>query len=132
MAAVGLLVAGIAAMFLRPFRLPLWVGPVAAAAIGLATQVIHWHDASDSLHLLTKPLLFLLFAVPLAIVLDRIGVFAALGTSRLLRSMLFEVSPNDPLVLAASGAVLIVVTAVATLAPARRATRIDPVEAMRA
>jgi arsenical pump membrane protein len=66
-------------MFVRPFGLPLWVGPVVAAVVGLATRIIHWHDASDSLHLLTKPLLFLLFAVPLAIVLDRIGVFAALA-----------------------------------------------------
>jgi arsenical pump membrane protein len=78
-AAVGLLVVGIAAMFLRPFGLPLWAGPVAAAAAGLATQVVHWGDASDSLTLLTKPLLFLLFAVPLAIALDRIGVFESLA-----------------------------------------------------
>ncbi|MEY2552946.1 MAG: arsenical pump rane protein [Ilumatobacteraceae bacterium] len=79
MAAVGLLVIGIAAMFLRPFGLPAWTGPVVAAAVGLITRVIHWHAASDSLHLLTKPLLFLVFAVPLAILLDRIGVFAALA-----------------------------------------------------
>ena len=79
MAAVTLLVIGIAAMFLRPFGVPAWVGPVAAAAFGLATRIIKWHAASDSLHLLTKPLLFLLFAVPLAILLDRIGVFAALA-----------------------------------------------------
>ncbi|HEY0520183.1 MAG TPA: hypothetical protein VGC84_11885, partial [Ilumatobacteraceae bacterium] len=79
MAAFGLLVVGIAAMFLRPFHTPLWVGPVVAAALGLATRTVHWSDASDSLHVLTKPLLFLLFAVPLAIVLDRIGVFAALA-----------------------------------------------------
>jgi arsenical pump membrane protein len=77
--AVGLLVVGIAALFLRPLGAPLWVGPVAAALVGLATRVIHWDAASDSLKLLTKPLLFLLFAVPLAIVLDRIGVFAALA-----------------------------------------------------
>jgi arsenical pump membrane protein len=79
MVAVGLLVVGIAAMFLRPMRMPLWAGPVAAALIGLATRVVHWGDASDSLELLTKPLLFLLFAVPLAVVLDRIGVFEALA-----------------------------------------------------
>jgi arsenical pump membrane protein len=66
-------------MFLRPFGAPLWVGPIVAAVVGLATRVDHWHDASSSLHLLTKPLLFLLFAVPLAVVLDRIGVFAALA-----------------------------------------------------
>lgn len=66
-------------MFLRPFGAPLWVGPVAAALVGLATRVIHWDAASDSLVLLRNPLLFLLFAVPLAILLDRIGVFAALA-----------------------------------------------------
>ena len=80
-AAIGLLVLGIAAMFLRPFSVPVWVGPVVAAAVGLATRVILWSDASDALHLLTKPLLFLVFAVPLAVVLDRIGVFAALAAS---------------------------------------------------
>ncbi|MGZ4790820.1 MAG: SLC13 family permease [Ilumatobacteraceae bacterium] len=81
MAAVGLLVVGIAAMFLRPLGMPLWVGPVVAALIGLITRIIHWSGASDSLHLLTKPLLFLLFAVPLAILLDRIGVFEALAAT---------------------------------------------------
>jgi arsenical pump membrane protein len=78
-AAVVLLVVGIAAMFLRPLGAPMWVGPVVAGLVGLATRVIHWSSASDSLHLLTKPLLFLLFAVPLAILLDRIGVFEALA-----------------------------------------------------
>ncbi len=81
MAALGLLVIGIAAMFIRPFGMPLWLGPIAAAVVGLATRVIHWDDASESLHLLTKPLLFLLFAVPLAIALDRIGVFEALAAA---------------------------------------------------
>jgi arsenical pump membrane protein len=80
-AAIGLLVLGIAAMFLRPFSMPLWVGPVVAAAVGVLTRVIHWGDASEALHLLTKPLLFLVVAVPLAVVLDRIGVFAALAAS---------------------------------------------------
>lgn len=79
MAAVGLLILGIAAMFLRPFGIPMWVGPIAAAVVGLITRVIHWNAASDSLHLLTKPLLFLLFAVPLAMLLDRVGVFASLA-----------------------------------------------------
>ncbi len=61
-----------------------------------------------------------------------IGVLAALGSARLLRSLLFDVSPSDPLVLVASCAVLVVVTLAASVGPARRATRIDPVEAMRA
>jgi putative ABC transport system permease protein len=60
------------------------------------------------------------------------GLAAALAASRLLRSLLFQVSPIDPLTLAG---VCMLVMAVATLAsyvPARRAARIDPVEALRA
>src|SRR4051794_33582940 len=66
-------------MFLRPFGMPLWVGPVVAALIGMAIGAIHWDDASEALQTLTKPLLFLVFAVPLAVALDRIGVFGALA-----------------------------------------------------
>lgn len=61
-----------------------------------------------------------------------IGVVLAMFATRLLRSLLYDVSPNDPLVLAGTVAVLLIVAIVAALAPARRAARIDPVEAMRA
>ena len=60
------------------------------------------------------------------------GLAGALGVSRLVRSLLFQVSPTDPLTL---GGVCLLLLAVATLAsylPARRAARIDPVEALRA
>lgn len=59
------------------------------------------------------------------------GLAGSLATSRLLPSLLFHVSPIDPLTLAG---VCILLLAVATLAgylPARRAARIDPVEALR-
>jgi arsenical pump membrane protein len=79
MTAIVLLAIGVVAMFVRPLGAPLWLGPVAAAVVGVATRIVHWSDASDAMQLLTKPLLFLLFAVPLAILLDRIGVFAALA-----------------------------------------------------
>jgi arsenical pump membrane protein len=75
--AVALLIVGVVTMFVRPLRVPLWAGPVAAAGIGLIAGIVRWGDASNSLHLLVKPLLFLLFAVPLAVVLDHIGVFSA-------------------------------------------------------
>ncbi|HEY4219365.1 MAG TPA: ABC transporter permease [Gemmatimonadaceae bacterium] len=60
-----------------------------------------------------------------------IGLIAALLAMRLVRSLLFEVSPADPLVLAATSVTLLVIAAVASLAPTRRAAKIDPVEAMR-
>jgi putative ABC transport system permease protein len=60
-----------------------------------------------------------------------IGLVAAFAGTRLLRSLLFDVSPTDPLVLAVTAVVLVVIAAAASLAPTRRAAQIDPVEAMR-
>ena len=60
-----------------------------------------------------------------------LGVVCALAGTRLLRSMLFEVSPNDPWVLGTTAAVLLIVAVLASAGPARRAANIDPVEAMR-
>jgi predicted permease len=61
-----------------------------------------------------------------------VGVGAALVTTRVLASLLFGVSPTDPMVLAGAAAVLVVIATVASYAPARRASRVDPVEALRA
>lgn len=61
-----------------------------------------------------------------------LGVVVSVVTTRMLRSMLFEVSPTDPLVLVGTAVVPLVVAALAAAGPARRAARIDPVEAMRA
>ncbi len=60
-----------------------------------------------------------------------IGLVVALLTTRLLGSMLYDVSPNDPLSLGLSAVVLLAVALVASVQPTRRATRVDPVEAMR-
>jgi ABC-type antimicrobial peptide transport system permease subunit len=60
-----------------------------------------------------------------------VGVVAALAATRVLRSMLFDVSPSDPTVLVLVSAVLVTVAAVASWGPARRAARVDPVEALR-
>jgi predicted permease len=61
-----------------------------------------------------------------------IGIAAAAGVTRFMRSLLFEVAPADPLALAASCAVLCIVAAIACWLPARRATRVDPLVAMKA
>jgi putative ABC transport system permease protein len=60
-----------------------------------------------------------------------IGLAITLATSRVVESLLFEVSPTDPTTLA--GVALLVVTAAvaASTIPARRATRVDPAEALR-
>jgi predicted permease len=59
------------------------------------------------------------------------GLLGALVVTRLLRSLLFEIHPNDPLTLAAAATVLVTVTAIAAWLPARRAARIDPLLALR-
>ncbi|HKW08819.1 MAG TPA: ABC transporter permease, partial [Gemmatimonadaceae bacterium] len=71
-------------------------------------------------------------ALALTIVGGIVGLGAAIATSRLFVNLLFEVSPVDPVALAGAGALLIGVGAIAAYVPARRATRIDPVQALRA
>jgi len=60
-----------------------------------------------------------------------ISVPAALIASRLVKSFLFETQPNDPRTLALAGVVLLIAAILAGYAPARRASRIDPVAALR-
>ena len=60
-----------------------------------------------------------------------VGVIAALVVTRLLRQMLYEVNPGDPLIYLAVAAALLLVAELAAWLPARRATRIDPVIALR-
>ena len=60
-----------------------------------------------------------------------VGCVAAAGASRLLSTMLFEISPLDPLTFAAAPALLIAVALGACLIPARRAGRLDPAESLR-
>ena len=60
-----------------------------------------------------------------------ISVPAALGAFRLVKSFLFETQPNDPGTLALAGVVLLSAAILAGYAPARRASRIDPLVALR-
>jgi putative ABC transport system permease protein len=61
-----------------------------------------------------------------------VGLLGALGASRVLQALLYEISPTDPLTMAVASALLLTVAVVACLIPARRATRVDPLIALRA
>jgi putative ABC transport system permease protein len=59
------------------------------------------------------------------------GLAVALPTARLLGAVLYEVSPSDPLAVAAACGILAVVASVASYLPARAATRLDPIVVLR-
>jgi putative ABC transport system permease protein len=60
-----------------------------------------------------------------------LGLAAALALSQFLASVLYEVKPGDPVTYAAVAVILLTVAAAATLIPARRATAVDPLAALR-
>lgn len=60
-----------------------------------------------------------------------IGLAAAIGIGRLARSMLYELEGHDPLAVAAAGAALVCVALGAGFLPARRASQVDPMGALR-
>jgi ABC-type antimicrobial peptide transport system permease subunit len=59
------------------------------------------------------------------------GVAAAIGLTRLMANELFGVTPQDPLTYATVAVLLAAVALLACYLPARRAVRVDPVEALR-
>ena len=61
-----------------------------------------------------------------------VGLVAALTLARLLKSLLFEVGPHDPLSFVGVALLLVAVSTLATLLPARRAASIQPMDALRA
>jgi ABC-type antimicrobial peptide transport system permease subunit len=60
-----------------------------------------------------------------------LGIAAALALTRLIENLLFGVSPTDPAAIAGTSGLLIGVSLLASYVPARRASRIDPVSAIR-
>jgi ABC-type antimicrobial peptide transport system permease subunit len=60
-----------------------------------------------------------------------LGLAASVGAVRLIQSMLYGARPLDPAIFAAVAATLLVVAVIACLVPAWRASRIDPMQALR-
>jgi putative ABC transport system permease protein len=76
--------------------------------------------------------LIMRFGLRLTLAGVAIGLIGALLATRLLASLLYEVSATDPLAFCVPAALLIVVTLLAAYLPARRAASIDPMRALRA
>jgi ABC-type lipoprotein release transport system permease subunit len=68
----------------------------------------------------------------LAVIGVVVGTAGALATTRLMRSLLFEVAPADHVTFALVPLVLILIALAAAYVPGRRATRLDVVEVLRA
>jgi putative ABC transport system permease protein len=71
-------------------------------------------------------------AMGLIVVGTVLGLGLALALTRVVRTLLYQVSPTDPLTFASVPALLVAVAGLASWLPARRATRVDPMVALRA
>jgi len=60
-----------------------------------------------------------------------VGLWGAALTTRLMGSLLFEISPHDPMTFGTVACVLVAVSALATLVPAQRAAAIDALNTLR-
>jgi len=69
---------------------------------------------------------FLLVAMGIAM-----GIFVALGASRLISTLLYGLRPTDPLTIAAATLLMIAAAGLAGYVPARRASYVDPMVALR-
>jgi putative ABC transport system permease protein len=83
-------------------------------------------QASDVLRLIMKQ------GMLLTAIGAGLGLLAALLFARFLGSLLYSVSPSDPLILASVSLTLILAALLATYVPARRATRVNPIDSLRA
>jgi predicted permease len=74
---------------------------------------------------------FLSLGTKLLVVGIALGVLGAWATGRAMKSLLFDVAAFDPMIVAATAGILVIIVLFATLLPSRRASRVDPIEALR-
>jgi putative ABC transport system permease protein len=94
---------------------------VAVIVVRMALEASH----QDVLRMVVRDGMFL------SVVGAAIGLAGSLRMTRLMAGVLFETSPHDPLMFAAMTTVLLAVAFFACLVSARRATRVDPLVALR-
>jgi predicted permease len=121
------------------------VGVFAALALTLATVGVYgvmsfavtqrWHEIGVRMALGAQRRDVFRLVVGRGLVLAGIGVAVglggALGATRFLRRLLFDVKPTDPATFGGVAVLLLSVSCVACFIPARRATRVDPMVALR-
>ena len=73
----------------------------------------------------------LVHGLKLALLGVGIGVAGALALTRVMRSLLFQVTPTDPGTFASVSVLLVIIALLACWLPARRATKVDAIEALR-
>ena len=76
--------------------------------------------------------MFVRHGLVLASVGVAIGLGAAAGLTRLMSTLLYGITPLDPITYAVVPIILVIATVLASYVPARRASAVDPVEALRA
>jgi predicted permease len=108
----------------------LGVWGVAAQSVGQRTREIGVRMALGATTANVGAMIARQGLMPLALGLA-VGLLAGLSVARLMRSILFQVTPTDPATIAATLALLFGVGVAATLGPAIRAARLDPVTALR-
>ena len=69
--------------------------------------------------------------LPIALIGLAIGIAGAIGLTRFMSSLLFKVSVTDPITFAVIASLLLMAAVAACYLPARRAAKVDPMEALR-